>query len=183
MWTKTNQSCSNFCRSINVTSLSTEEGKCIYTTHGSDVLSSMIDGDITSLAPCFHEEADTCLLLHVADAVKKGFRKVCVHTVDTVLAIVMFYQISPEELWIASGTGCNFHYIPIHKVVAAMDPKVYATLHVFHAFTGCDTISSFGGRGKKTAWNTWNVFPEATGAFEDLLLMQGDIRSSTISAL
>ena len=107
-------------------------------------------------------------------------------TVDTdvvVLAIAMFDQISPEELWIAFGTGSDFHYIPVHEVAAAMDPKVCATLHVFHAFTGCDTISSFGGRGKKTAWNTWKVFPEVTAAFEDLLLMQGHIRSSTISAL
>lgn len=141
---------------------------------------------MTSLVPCSHEEADTRLLLHVADAVQKGFRKVYVRTVDTdvvVLAIAMFNQISPEELWIAFGTKSNFRYIPIHEVVAAMDPRVCATLHVFHAFTGCDTISSFGGRGKKTAWNTWNVFSEVTAAFEDLLLMQSDIRSSTISAL
>ena len=40
-----------------------------------------------------------------------------------------------------------------------------------------------GDRGKKAAWNTWKVFPKVTAAFEDLLLMQGDIRSSTISAL
>ena len=52
-----------------------------------------------------------------------------------VLAIAMFDQISPEVLWIAFGTGCNLHYIPVHKVVAAMDPKICATLHVFNAFT------------------------------------------------
>ena len=172
--------------SQHVTSLPTEEGKSIYSTHGSNVLSSMVDADMTSLVPCSHEEADTRLFLHVVDAVQKGFRKVCVRTVDTdvvVLAIAMFNQISPEELWIAFGTGSNFHYIPIHEVAAAMDPRVCATLHVFHAFTGCDTTSSFGGRGKKTAWNTWKVFPDITAAFEDLLLMQSTIRASTISAL
>ncbi len=163
-----------------VTNLPTEEGKCIYTTHGSDVLSSMVDADLTSLVPCSHEEEDTRLLLHVADAVQKGFRKVCVRTVDTdvmVLAVSMFHRISPEELWIAFGTGSNFRYIPVHEIAAAMDPRVCATLHVFHAFTGCDNTSSFGGRGKKTAWNTWKVFPEVTAAFEDLLLMQGNIRA------
>ena len=86
-------------------------------------------------------------------------------------------------MWIAFGTGSNFHYIPVHEVVAAMDPRVCATLHVFHAFTGCDTTSSFGGRGKKTAWNTWKVFPEVSAAFEDLLLMQDTISNSTISTL
>jgi len=67
----------------------------------------------------------------------------------------MFDQNSPEELWIAFGTGSNFCHIPIHEVVATMDPKVCATLHVFHAFTGCDTTSAFVGRGKKAAWNSY----------------------------
>ena len=107
-------------------------------------------------------------------------------TVDTdvaVLAVTMFHQIAPEEFWIAFGTGSNFHYIPVHEVVAAMDPRVCATLHVFHAFTGCDTTSSFGGRGKKTAWSMWKVFPEVTAAFEVLLLMQDTVSSSTMSTL
>ena len=169
-----------------MSSLPVEEGKILYVTHGSAVMSSMADVDITNLAPCSHEEADTRLLLHVEDAVQSGCSKVCVRTVDTdvvVLAVAMFYQIAPEELWIAFGTGSNFHYIPVHEVVAAMDPRVCATLHVFHAFTGCDTTSSFGGRGKKTAWNTWKVFPEVSAAFEDLLLMQDTISNSTMSTL
>ena len=36
---------------------------------------------------------------------------------------------------------------------------------MFHAFTGCDTVSSFGGRGKKTAWDTWKAFDNVTRAF------------------
>jgi hypothetical protein len=35
----------------------------------------------------------------------------------------------------------------------------------FHALTGCDTTSSFFGKGKKKAWTVWNNFPEATEAF------------------
>ncbi len=150
------------------------------------MLSSVVDADMTYLAPCSHEEADTRLLLHAADAVQKGFRKVCIRTVDTdvvVLAIAMFDRIDPEEFWIAFGTGSNFRYIPVHSVAALMNPKARATLHVFHAFTGCDTTSSFAGRGKKTAFNTWNVFPEVTGAFEDLLHMQENFGSTTISTL
>ncbi len=81
-----------------VRSLSTEEGKCVYTTHECNVLSSVVDADMTYLAPCSHEEADTRLLLHAADAVQKGFRKVCIRTVDTdvvVLAVAMFDRIDP----------------------------------------------------------------------------------------
>ena len=33
---------------------------------------------------------------------------------------------------------------------------------MFHALTGCDTVSSFAGHGKKTAWAVWAVLPELT---------------------
>ena len=76
-----------------------------------------------------------------------------IRTVDTdvvVITIAMFNQINPDELWLALGTKSNFRYIPIHKVVNGMDPRTCTVLPVFHAFTGYDTVSSFGGRGKKT---------------------------------
>ena len=165
---------------------STEEGKVIFATDEERVLCSIADADVSKLVPCSHEEADTRLLLHVADAVQGGCRKVCVRTVDTdviVLAIAHFDRIKPDELWVALGAGSHFRYIPVHELAASMDQRMCVTLHVFHAFTGCDTVSSFGGRGKKTAWDTWQSYPEATEAFEDLLLMQGDISDPTMSVL
>ena len=76
----------------------------------------------------------------------------CIRTVDTdvvVLEIAMFEHINPEEFWIAFGTGSNFYYIPVHSIAAAMDSRACAVLHVFHAFTGCDTTSALAGRGKR----------------------------------
>ena len=35
----------------------------------------------------------------------------------------------------------------------------------FHAFTGCDVVSAFHGKGKKSDWHTWNVCLDATGVF------------------
>ena len=35
---------------------------------------------------------------------------------------------------------------------------------MFHTFTGCDAVSSFGGKGKKTAWDTWMTL-DVTRAF------------------
>lgn len=35
-------------------------------------------------------------------------------------------------------------------------------LPAFHALTGCDTTSSFFGKGKKTAWAVWQSLPELT---------------------
>ena len=60
---------------LQVTSLSTEEGKSIYATHGSDVLSSIVDADMTSLVPCSHEEADTRLLLTPGRSCTEGVQE------------------------------------------------------------------------------------------------------------
>ena len=48
----------------------------MYTTYGNNVVYSLADADMRNLVPCSHEEADTRLLLHVADAVRKGHRKI-----------------------------------------------------------------------------------------------------------
>ena len=112
-----------------------------------------------------HEEADTRLFLHMADAVKKGYRTLLVRTVDTdvvVVAIATLNRTMPDELWVSFGTGGHFRFILIHDVAAAVGPRKSATLPLFHALTGCDTVSSFVGIGKKTAWAAWNVYPEVT---------------------
>ena len=41
-------------------------------------------------------------------------------------------------------------------------------LPLFHALTGCDTVSGFAGHGKKSAWTTWNALPALTGALLEL---------------
>ena len=48
-------------------------------------------------------------------------------------------------------------YLSMKLLLANMDPRICATLPMFHAFTGCNTVSAYCGRGKKTAWNTWKV--------------------------
>ena len=39
------------------------------------------------------------------------------------------------------------------------------TLPMFHAFTGCDTVSSFAGKGKRSAMKTWEITPTVTQSF------------------
>ena len=64
-----------------------------------------------------------------------------------------------------------------------MNPRRCATLPIFHAFTGCDTVSSFAGRRKKTAWEIWKVFPGVTDAFEEFLRMPSDVSGESMSLL
>ena len=84
------------------------------------------------------EEADTRLLLHVADAVKKGCKKVTIRAVDTdvvVLAVASFSKTTPDELWVAFGVGSGFRYIAVHEMVATLNPTQCPTLPVFQSFT------------------------------------------------
>ena len=138
--------------------------------------------DLTGLVPCSHEEADIRLFLHVSDAVKKGYRKLLLRTVDTdvvVVAMVALNRTKPDELWVAFGTGGHFRFIPIHEVAAAVGPRKSTTLPLFHSLIGCDTVSSFAGIGKKTAWAAWNVYPDVTEAFEELMDMADHISDRT----
>jgi len=93
----------------------------------------------------------------------------------------MFNEIKLEELWLAFELNLNFfRYIPIH---GNMDPRVCTILPMFHAFTGCNTVSTFCGRGKKTAWNKWEVYPEVIKAFEEFPMMQIEISNTAMETL
>ncbi len=55
----------------------TSTEKQIFITHHKDVLCGQ-PGDVTGLAPCSHDKADTGILLHVADAVSQGSNKMLI---------------------------------------------------------------------------------------------------------
>ena len=143
-----------------VTCLTDNKGKVLYATSALDVLSSTCQAELSNLTPCSQEEVDTRLILHAADAVVQGKRRVSVRTVDTdvvVLAATFFSQMKPDEMWIAFSTGKNFRFIPIHEIVSSLTPKICFSLLAFQAFTGCDTVSSFGGREKNSLGNMESI--------------------------
>ena len=69
----------------------------------------------------------------------------------------------------AFGIGNHYILLPAHTICAAIGLDKCLALPTFHAFTGCDTVSCFSGRGKRTAWATWNMYPEITGQFASLM--------------
>ena len=128
--------------------------------------------DKEGLAPCSHEEADSRMMVHGAHAANT-YNNIMIRTVDNdvvVLAVYAFAQLisSLNELWVAFGTGKHYRLIPAHKTCAAIGLDKCLALPMFHAFTGCDTVSCFSGRGKRTAWDTWKMYPEITGQFASL---------------
>lgn len=151
-------------------SVEAEHGQVISTKGDSVVCNGQRD-DISSLAPCKHEEADTRLLLHAADAGKCGFTKVMLRTVDTdvlVIAIATFHELALSELWIAFGVGKHFRFMPVHDIASSMGQQKSRALLAFYAFTGSDQTSSFANNGKKTARDTWAICDEVMEAFRYL---------------
>ena len=145
-------------------------GKDVYSTYGSQVVSNTTRESLEDLQPCNHEEADTRIFLHVLDAAKQHHR-IMIRTIDTdvfVLSVSQMQRIPQREVWLAFGMGKLFRYYPIHEIARSLGPQRSLALPVFHTFTGCDTVSSYAGKSKKSAWDTWNVFPEVTSAFLEI---------------
>ena len=77
------------------------DDKELYSTSGESVLSSTNRMDLTKLAPCTHEEAETRLMLHVLDASCCGHQRIIITTNDTdvvVLAVSIVSKLPAEEL-------------------------------------------------------------------------------------
>ncbi|GFO47368.1 hypothetical protein PoB_007387300 [Plakobranchus ocellatus] len=160
--------------------------KDIFTTCGQNVLCSRVHTDISSLAPCTHEEANTRMLLHALDSANKGHRRITLCTVDTdvlVLAVSTAVCLADTEIWVAFGTGKHLRYIPAHNITKELGYEKACALPMFHAFTGCDTVSSFAGRGKKTAFDIWKSFDEVTPVFSSLLTDPSTFNDDCMSVL
>jgi hypothetical protein len=130
-----------------------------------DIVISKSDIDTENLAPCNHEEAYTHMFFHAKHAAVTGNKNITISSSDTdvvVLAISVFINLHINEFWIAFEKGKDFRWIPLHQQIRTLGPRCRA-LPFFHTFTGCDTVSAFVGKGKKSAWKTWNVFQAQIG--------------------
>lgn len=151
-------------------------GKHVYATSGpSSICIAGPECGIEEPVPdCSHEEADTRIFVHLSHAVKHGHTSIIIRTVDSdvvVLAVSVAAKL-PVQIWLAFGTGKKFRYFPAHECAQLLGKSRSMALPFFHAFTGCDTVSSFSSVGKKTAWTTWEMYDEVTQAFNDLSCLQ-----------
>ena len=163
-----------------------DQGKELFSTFGDSVLSSASREDLSSTSPCSHEEADTRLLLHVLDAARSEHTRIAVITNDTdvlVLAVAMFQEIPVNELWVAFGVGKHQRYLKAHEISFQLGVENSKALSMFHAITGCDNVSFFAGRGKKTAWEVWKSFSSVTDAFLELISTPGSIHDHNFALI
>ncbi|KAL9951067.1 hypothetical protein ACROYT_G043662 [Oculina patagonica] len=106
-------------------------------------------------------------------AVQEGHRKIVLQTVNTdvlVLATALAGRLQEQqvEVWVSMGTASHLRYIAALEISNSLGLNISKSLPVFHAFTGCDTVSFFTRRGKKTAFTVWKSYPAITDAFLQL---------------
>ena len=96
------------------------------------------------------EEAGTRMFLHVSH----GHQGVAVVSSDTDVEVLACYHQSaiPAELTLISGTRSRSRLISVPQLCEKQGPRVCQVLPGLHALTGCDTVSSFSGKGKKRAF-------------------------------
>lgn len=142
---------------------------------------------------CNHEEADTRIVVHVLHALEAGLTTIVVRTVDTDVVIILvgkfhdMYLRNPQaEIWVAFGMGTHFSFISINDICFALGDLRSRALPVFHAFTGCDTTSTFYNKGKKSAWQAWELNEQVTStlvSIADHPFQQLDVDSQNFKCL
>ena len=124
------------------------------------------------MSQCDHEEADTRIRVHLQDALTKGAHNFLISTVDTDVIVVLvcvyfqLYSLFPDiSILVGFGAGKHFKCYNINSIAEILGEQASTALPFFHSFTGSDTTSQFLGKGKKSAWESWKAYPEATVAF------------------
>ena len=134
----------------------------IVATSGSKILSNS-SLEKLNIEPCNQEEADTILLLHVPDGANSGIKKVSLINVD---ADAVVLDCGIFLLWILTSCALNLKLTNIEDTFRFIHvPKHLVGLTLWHALTGCDTVSSFKGKGKKTAWKVLRLSDEGLAKF------------------
>ena len=105
-----------------------------------------------------HEEADTRMLLHAKNIGEENTAKIVILTPDTdvfLISLGVAEQIR-NSLFIRTGTQNKTRIISLGKVKESLAirfdvediEQACRALLGLHAFTGCDTVSAFSGKGK-----------------------------------
>ncbi|KAK3888202.1 hypothetical protein Pcinc_007733 [Petrolisthes cinctipes] len=134
--------------------------KEVYSTCGDHVLCSCVDQDVSALAPCSHEKADTRILLHAMDAVEKDYRQNMLRTVDTDVVVL------------AVSTVVLLENTDTSQLIRSTHLWVQRRHMLFLCFTPSPVVTRSHrllGKAKKTALNSWKSFNAVTEVFARLV--------------
>ena len=69
-----------------------------------------------------------------------------------------------DEVWVAIGSGNTLQYMAAHQIEAHLGSEKSCALPLFHALTGCDTMSVFARHGNKI-WMDYNIIEFIPGTY------------------
>ena len=133
--------------------------KTLFVTHGESCSKVRVDaqGSISSstvLELCSNqEEADTRMFLHALHASDMSHQQILIKSSDTDVEVLACYfqEHISADIFLLSGTRSRARVINVTQVCEQLGVEVCRALPGLHALTGCDTVSSFAGKGKKAA--------------------------------
>ena len=117
----------------------------------------LVQNDINS---CTAEEADPRLIRHAINQATNYLENITIQTVDS---NVPFLSLSSVQRLIQTGVKSVFTVLvkkngteefDLIKIFNKFGADICQALSFFHAFSGCDTSSSFYGKGNSTFWDT-----------------------------
>lgn len=115
------------------------------------------------------EEADTRIYLHASFAANTSTDVIIMSPDTDVFVIgVSLQNLIPAHLYFHTGRGTNLRTIDIKMIKDNIGESVSQALIGLHCFTGCDSVSSFYGKGKKKALSLLLRENEFCYAFSDL---------------
>jgi hypothetical protein len=90
------------------------------------------------------------MVLHAKHAADNGYQSVIVATEDTDVFVLLlsFAKDIPAALYQKRGTKTRTQFLDISQLRLSLGDDICRALIGFHAFSGCDTVSAFVGRGK-----------------------------------
>ena len=109
------------------------------------------------------EEADQKIIRHTLHCIKSSYAYIEVHSVDSDVLILLLTYVAAEL------ESCDGRQISLYFKLITNDPTWYNVISIidnfgidvckalsfFHAFIGCDVVSSFNGRGKCSFFDAW----------------------------
>ena len=101
-----------------------------------------------------HEEADTRIFLHCKHAANEGFESVVIVSPDTDVAVIdcaLADNISARLIW-ETRTKHRKCLVDLSGIARSLSSDTCQALLGLHAFTSCDSVSAFAGKGKEGAF-------------------------------
>ena len=131
--------------------------RTLFVTHGESCSKISVDaqGSISSsivLELCSNqEEADTRMFLHALHASDAAHQQILIKSSDTDVEVLACYfrEYISADIFLLSGTKSRARVINVTQVCEQLGVEVCRALPGLQALTGCDTVSSFAGKGKE----------------------------------